>query len=146
LNKAKFSIDEINNAPVRSVYLPVFREEGLNGFFEVFDFANPGFTSGKRHVSTLPAQALFLMNSLWVMQYARDTAQSLLSEDHENPHDTLEAAFQRILGRPPLAVESRLALDYLETGRTADSEEARREVWPNLIHSLFASLDFRYLN
>jgi hypothetical protein len=146
LNKAKFSIDEINNAPVRSVYLPVFREEGLNGFFEVFDFANPGFTSGKRHVSTLPAQALFLMNSPWVMQYARDTAQSLLSEDHENPHDTLEAAFQRILGRPPLAVESRLALDYLETGRTADSEEARREVWPNLIHSLFASLDFRYLN
>ena len=41
----------------RSVYVPVFRNTGYE-MFDLFDFANPNFTVGKRGNSTIPTQAL----------------------------------------------------------------------------------------
>ncbi|MEZ0258659.1 MAG: DUF1549 domain-containing protein, partial [Chthoniobacter sp.] len=46
----------------RSVYLPIAREL-LPDALAVFDFAEPGFVSGQRETTTVPSQALFLLNS-----------------------------------------------------------------------------------
>lgn len=43
----------------------------LPGVFRTLDFANPDATSPQRHVTTVPQQALFLLNSPFVMDRAR---------------------------------------------------------------------------
>ena len=63
--------------PCRSVYVPVFRNS-LPEMFEVFDFADPSMVTGRRNVSTVAPQALFLMNHPFVMEQARLAAARLL--------------------------------------------------------------------
>ncbi|NBU29271.1 MAG: DUF1553 domain-containing protein, partial [Caulobacteraceae bacterium] len=50
------------DAPVRSVYLPVLRDH-VEEMLDVFDFAEPAFVSGDRDETSVPTQALFMMNS-----------------------------------------------------------------------------------
>ena len=61
----------------RSVYLPVFRN-ALPEIFEVFDFADPSMVTGRRNVSTVAPQALFLMNHPFVIEQSRAAARRLL--------------------------------------------------------------------
>ena len=53
------------NSKRRSVYLPVVRTN-VYKLLTLFDFPNPAFPTGNRQTTTLPTQAMFLMNSAWV--------------------------------------------------------------------------------
>ena len=54
----------------RAVYGFIDRQN-LPGVFRTFDFATPDTTSAQRHVTTVPQQALFMMNSPFVVEQAR---------------------------------------------------------------------------
>jgi len=127
----------------RSVYVPVFRNSGFE-MFSVFDFANPNFTMGKRFSSTIPTQALFLMNSELVHQHADSAASLLLQEPAVNDEARVELAFRKTLGRRPVSDELALAMNFLrESGDTAQDDDAK--AWAALQRSLFACVDFRFL-
>ncbi len=131
----------------RSVYLPVFRNN-LPDIFEVFDFADPNRVTGRRDVSTLPTQALYLMNSPFVFEQARHAAEAILENDTADA-DRVELAYRGAIGRPPEARERELALRYIEAFRPGkNTEPARRrlEAWTRFYQVLFASVDFRYLH
>jgi len=128
----------------RSIYVPVFRNT-MHDLFEVFDVANPNLVSGQRSVSTLPTQALYLMNSPLVMNQSRQAAARLLDEACD---DTcrIELAFERTLGRPPQPAELAFARDFLRIGSAASATPAERlERWARFQQTLFACLDFRYV-
>ena len=57
----------------RTVYSYVDRQN-LQGLMRTFDFASPDAHSAMRHVTTIPQQALFLMNSPFVVQQAERLA------------------------------------------------------------------------
>ena len=141
LQKADLDVDALLSVPLRSVYLPVLREEGLHPLLQAFDFANPSFTVGSRHQSVLPTQALYLMNSEFVMAQADRSARTLLAENpRTNPADLLELAWLKTLSRKPHPEEKESALAFM-----AQSELAPAETWSRIFHSLFASIDFRFL-
>lgn len=125
----------------RSVYVPVFRntpEELLNAF----DVADPNLVVGRRNVSTLPTQALFMMNSPFVMAQAESAAARLLKEEPSaDDSDRLDFAYRRALGRLPTDRERDLALNYLKRHRDLPAKTA----WGTLFQALFASIDFRYI-
>ncbi len=54
----------------RAVYGLIDRQN-LPGVFHTFDFATPDATSPQRHVTTVPQQALFMMNNPFVIEQAR---------------------------------------------------------------------------
>ncbi len=126
--------------PRRSVYAPVFRN-ALPELFEVFDFAPPSMVTGRRNISTVPTQALFLLNNPFVREQAQAAAQRLLELGLADNIARIEHAHLLALGRWPTAQERRLALTHL--GRDG---AAAAEAWTELFHALFASADFRYLN
>jgi hypothetical protein len=126
--------------PRRSVYLPVFRN-ALPEIFEAFDFADPSMVVGVRNVSTVAPQALFLMNHSFVKQCAVDASRKLLSEPGDD-RARLDRAFRRILGRQPLPEEAELSLKFLASA--GHNQLAAETAWAELVHGLFASLDFRY--
>jgi hypothetical protein len=106
--KGGLNTDEIRR---RSVYLPVLRG-GLPPLFEVFDFADPDVSTGKRNATTVPTQALYLMNSPFVMEQARKAARRLLAEAGDDG-DRLTLLYRRALCRVPTPGEREAVLRFL---------------------------------
>ena len=132
----------------RSVYCPVFRN-ALPELFEVFDFADPSMVVGRRNVSTVAPQALFLMNHPFVLEQSRHAARRLLAETEPGDDDRrIERAYRLALGRPPSERERRIALEFLAGPRmpaTAPRPVPRR---PGRCCSrrCSRSIDFRYVD
>ena len=125
--------------PRRSVYVPIFRN-ALPEIFDVFDFASPNTVTGRRNVSTVAPQALFLMNHPFLMDQSGAAARRLLAQPNLDDAARVTRAYRLTLGRPPTPSERAQALRHL--GRPAAPDEA----WTELFHALFASMDFRHLN
>ncbi len=140
LQKVALDVPSLLSPPRRSVYIPVLREEGLNPLLKAFDFANPGFPVGRRSQSVLPTQALYLMNSGFVMEEADRAARRLLADLPEAAAaERIRLAWTRSLGRPPHPGELKRIVEHL--GEDPSSPGA----WGQVFHSLFCSVDFRYL-
>jgi hypothetical protein len=105
--------------------------------FEVFDAPNPNLVVGKRTVTNLPTQALFLMNSSFIREQANLTAQRLLSEKA-----TITGAYLLILSRPPSQSEDASTQSFLDQFKPDQQEEA----WTQVCQTLFACIDFRFLD
>ena len=127
----------------RSVYIPVFRN-ALPDIFEVFDFADPSVPTGRRNVSTVAPQALFLMNHPFVLDQARLAARRLLALGGLDEMGRLTRAYRLALGRHPTEAESRLARKFLAQAGTTPQDQ--QNAWAQLVQVLFASLDFRFVN
>ena len=76
--------------------------------FEVFDYPNPGMVSGNRNASSVPTQALFMMNSDFVLNEAKAATARILSEKGLDDEQRLSLAYRTCLGREPSASERRL--------------------------------------
>ncbi len=124
----------------RSIYTPIFRNR-LHELFEVFDFPDPNMVLGKRNVSTVPTQALYLMNSPFIMTQARRAAQVTL-KDSKKDADRIDEAYRKTLGRLPAPRERELALEYL----SVPLAEQQLPAWERFYQTLFACVDFRYVN
>jgi hypothetical protein len=121
----------------RSVYTPAFRNKRLE-LFEVFDFADINQPIGKRNVSTVAPQALYLLNHPFVLEQAQSAANQL--ESSGGVDERITRAFRRTLGRTPSSVEMEKCRSFI-----ARSPDANSGVWTQLQHMLFACVDFRYL-
>jgi len=135
---SQYDLEYEFNTVRRSVYVPAFRNSMLD-VFEVFDFANPNLVTGDRSSSTLPTQALYLMNSPVVIEQARKAALRLLEREISATDQRLEFVYQQVLGREPSQQEAEETLRYL------DSFQDEASGWASVYHALFASLEFRYV-
>ena len=79
--------------PRRTVYGFIDRQN-LDGVYRTFDFAVPDATNPKRFVTTVPQQALFLMNSPFIQEQAKRLAASA-----EHDRECLREASHSIRGR-----------------------------------------------
>ena len=79
---------------------------------EIFDLPNQNISCGARNVSTVPTQALALMNDDFVLRQAQLFANRLQEAAPDNPAKQVDLAYQLALNRPPDALERKLALDF----------------------------------
>ncbi len=126
----------------RSVYTPILRNRLLE-LFEAFDFADPNLSIGRRNVTTVPTQALYLMNSPFVMDESRDAARELLAQPNLTDKQRVESAYRQTLGRQPTARERDIALRIVTP--SAENTVPSPIAWERLFQALFASVDFRYI-
>lgn len=139
----------------RAIYQPVFRNS-LPELFEAFDFADTSVSIGERPRSTVATQGLVLMNHPWVVARAQRAAKRIMTEERGAKSESGDQApselgnaerirllYLRCFGREPDFEESDLLLGFLQSGGTDTQEFEKR--WTQVIHSMFASLDFRYL-
>ncbi len=124
----------------RSVYTPIFRNRLLE-IFDSFDFANPNVSLGRRNVTTVPTQALYLMNSPFVMDQSREAARDLLATTGLTDDQRLTLAYRTTLGRRPTTREREIALRVVTP--SAENTTPSPIAWERLFQALFASVDFR---
>jgi hypothetical protein len=100
-----------SSATRRTIYGFIDRQN-LPGMFRTFDFASPDATVAQRFNTTVPQQALFMMNSPFVLQQARkvvtraDIAQAPIAQ-------RIALLYQTILGRAPAPEEAQLAQQFI---------------------------------
>ncbi len=123
----------------RSLYAPVLRNT-LMDVYVVFDFANPNLVVGRRPRSVLPTQALWLMNSPFVLQQAQHLAQRILNLPEATLEQRVRRAYRIVLAREPQPQELQACLEFLNQ-QGPDSLDA----WAQLCQSLFCTLEFRYI-
>ena len=126
----------------RSVYVPVVRNY-LPAMYETFDFPEPSETKGRREVTTVPTQALFLMNSQFVREQANQAAEKLLKAGETSEQERIVKVYREVLGRAPTAEEMKRSAEYLKSASAAAGPEDKA-AWSHLYQALFASAEFRY--
>ena len=121
---------------------PVFRN-ALPELFDVFDFADPSVTTGRRNVSTVAPQALFLMNHPFVIEQSRNAASRLLAEKDLDDSGRITRGYRLALGRPPSEGERTIAVKFFDNAKREGKAPA--DAWAIFYQALFASMDFRYV-
>ena len=81
----------------RSVYLPVIRS-AVYDVFQTLDFPDPSVLSGQRTATTIPTQALLMLNSALADQTAEALAKSVLGVEGDDAARVREA-YRRAFGR-----------------------------------------------
>ena len=132
----------------RSIYVEV-RRNFLTPMFLAFDYPLPTSTLGGRGVSTVPSQALIMMNNAFVRAHARSWGIGL-SSSPKAPTDKIAEMFLSALGRPPTAQEFVDAESFLKDQNSQHQQdssphEARLAAWSDLGHVLLNSTEFIFV-
>jgi hypothetical protein len=95
-------------SPRRTVYGYVDRLN-IPGMLRAFDFASVDAHSPQRHQTTVPQQALFLMNSPFLVEQSRG-----LAKRAADAPDRVRSLYRLVLGRDPSDDERRLGEKFLD--------------------------------
>ncbi len=121
----------LDGAGRRSIYVEV-RRNFLTPLFLAFDYPLPISTIGVRNRSTVPSQALMLMNNEFVLQQAARWADHLSATPEA---DRIPLMYRQAFGRPPQTAELQEATTFLKDGGTL----------AGLAHVLINSPEFIYV-
>ena len=124
--EAQRMVDAGRNSRARSVYLPLLRTL-VPTSLEVFDFADQGLVTGSRDSTTVPTQALYLLNDAFVRRNSLATAETLLANSNLNDQARIEAAYLTTVGRTPSPTEVQRAQFYLAEYQSVAAEALASE-------------------
>ena len=132
----------------RSIYLPIARNS-LPRALDVFDFAEPSLVVGSREASNTADQALFMLNSPFVLEQSDALARQLVRMS-SNQNERVSKAFFFVYGRPATQKELRAATDFFRKSddgkkNTAPDEKAFQAL-SQFCQALLCAAEFRLLN
>jgi hypothetical protein len=124
----------------RSVYRAIMHEI-VPDDLAVFDFPEPELLTGRRGITTVPTQALYMLNSAFVVGHAQKAARRVLNLGADDP-SRVTAAHQLMFARNPTDAEIADGVTFIR--HFPDSTEPL-QAWTAYCQTLFASGEFRYL-
>jgi hypothetical protein len=122
----------------RAVYGFIDRQN-LPGTFRSFDFALPDTHAPQRFTTTVPQQALFLMNSPFAIEQAKSLAAMTSSPDSTK---RVEELYRLAFARKPTAEEMSTAAAFVAT----PDPTAKASPWEQLAQVLLASNEFAFVD
>jgi hypothetical protein len=136
-------------APRRTVYGFIDRQN-LPGMYRTFDFASPDTHAPQRFATTVPQQALFLMNSPFVQQQAKALAARpevvAVSQDELR----IDALYRLLYARPPQPEELDLGLRFIaEASREREGPESVATAltpWEQYSQALLLANEFAFMD
>ena len=105
----------------RTVYGFIDRQD-LPGLFRVFDFASPDVSTPQRPQTTVPQQALFLLNSPFVVEQARRLAGRPDVIGQADPAARIRTLYQAVFQRTPTAEELEAGLAFIAAAPNDSTE------------------------
>ena len=129
----------------RSVY--AFAKRSVpNPLMEVFDAPDSSASCGRRNVTTVPTQALTLLNNEAIRKSAVQFAQRVITEVGLIPDAQIRRAYQLALSRLPTLEEEARALKFLAAAPDATGAALPVEGLSDLCHVLFTLNEFIYVD
>lgn len=138
----------------RALYLQVNRA-ALYEMFSTFDYVETANHIERRPTTTVPNQALFLMNSNLVHEQSRRLIENLPVSDPDVPFAdsgrVISALFERLYARVPSEREITRSIQFLEDvsgdlQTISDVRERYLQSWATLCRTLMAANEFIYVD
>lgn len=114
--------------PYRRTLYGYIDRGNLSSLYRTFDFANPESTSGARFSSTVPQQALYLMNSPFVGQLARSIVNRDDVKNKLDEETRIEMLYQICFQRMPVPLETKIGMRFLEEQSGVKGSDAK-PIW-----------------
>lgn len=137
---------DITTAPFptrRTVYSYIDRQN-LPGVFRTFDFASPDAHTPRRYQTTVPQQALYLMNH----PFAIEQAQQLIARaDRQAPPDVdgrITWLYQTLYARPPSDEEVAIGRQFVDQSPTSEADKL--SPWARYAQVLLMSNEFLFID
>ena len=115
-------------------------------FLVGFNLPAPKIPTGRRDVTSVPAQSLILMNDPFVLAMADRWAGRILADARSQPAERMTAMFREAFGREPDSDELVLWLDAAAAFAPPYASPAElmsdRSAWAAVAHALFNSKEF----
>lgn len=131
-------------SPRRSVYGYIDRQD-LPNLFRVFDFASPDQSSERRPRTTVPQQALFLMNSPFVVDQARGLIDSPEIKGVADVDGRIAALYRRALSRAASAEEMELGRQFVSSGG-APTDDVKLSAWEQYAQLLLLTNEVAFVD
>ncbi len=134
----------------RSVFLMTQRLV-KHPFLAIFDGPDTNTSTDVRARSTVPLQALYLMNNPFIQEQSAALARRLLREAPDIP-SRLELGWELAWGRPPSARERAQAFRFMASCKAAaqasgiGSDRQEIEAWSSLARVLLTANEFLYID
>jgi len=136
----------------RSIYGFIDRQN-LPGLFRAFDFASPDQHAPMRFANTVPQQALFMMNSPFVVEQARAVAGRVNSAT-ESTEDRVRHLYRIVFSREPLADELAMGLKFVSAdvtggegaGKSSKDKAAPLTAWEEYAQILLETNEFVFVD
>jgi hypothetical protein len=129
----------------RTVYLPL-RRANLPALFNLFDFGDATTPQGRRIITNVAPQALFMMNSKFVAEQAQTLAAALVKEIPAG-RSRADKAISRILNREASAADADAMLSYVDSfQKKFAGKMTEADAWQSACRVLFASNEFMYVD
>ena len=114
-------VQDIGYTTRRTIYGYIDRAD-LPEVFNHFDFANPEMANGLRHQTTVPQQALYVMNSPLVVEQARNVVERPDVKACASEEARIGRLYEIIYQRPPHPEEIQLGLEFIASAATPEDE------------------------
>jgi hypothetical protein len=132
----------------RSVYLMTQRLQ-RHPFLALFDGPDTNTTTGRRTISTVAPQALYLMNSP-EMERSADALAERLTKATDSTEDRMQLAYRLCYARRATNVEVQRGMSFIEEysrrSAVASLPEPERAAWTGYCRILLASGEFFYVD
>jgi hypothetical protein len=129
----------VSSSQNRSVYLPIIRNQ-LPESLTLFDFPDPSLIVGERARTSIPSQALYMLNNPFVLQQSSALADRLLAAPG-NDTQRIQLAYQLCLSRLPNSRELSKSQSFVKQfGR----EHSTRATWTAFAQALFSTTEFSH--
>ncbi len=129
----------------RAVYGFIDRQD-LPNLFRVFDIASPDQHAPRRPRTTVPQQALFLMNSPFVVTQAQSIVAALEKRTEESTQQRIVSMYKMILARSPDATEQKIAADFIEQSGQTPPDQAKINPWQQLAQILLLTNELAFVD
>jgi hypothetical protein len=118
---------------VRRTLYGLIDRQNLPGVFRTFDFANPDASNQGRFHTTVPQQALFLMNSPFVLEQAHNLALRSEVKRAQNRPEKIQALYRLVFQRPAVSSEIQCAEKFLAAEPETSARVTRLEEYAQVL-------------
>jgi len=126
---------------LRTIYLPIARNNPV-AELSLFDVANPDLVSGARAATTVPTQALYLLNNEFFVAQAQAISKEAATK--QDTKERIQFLYAKILNRPAGYLEIKRAREFLDS---IENEKAKpEEALGHFAHLLLVSTEFLFLD
>jgi hypothetical protein len=130
----------------RTIYGFIDRQN-LPSLYRTFDFASPDTHTPQRYSTTVPQQALFLMNSPFSIQQAQSVMARPEVAVISAPEQRVVGLYRLLFGRVPNADEIDLGIRFVAgVGDAPPTQQPKLNSWERYVQVLLLSNEFAFVD
>jgi len=132
--------------PTRRTIYGFIDRQNLPGMFRTFDLASPDSTTAQRYQTTVPQQALFMLNHPFVQEQSRTILKRSEFKDVKNDDDKIQLLHRILYARHADADEVRIGQQFIAAAQGIAGPKTAMSPWERYTQALLLANEFAFVD